>query len=110
MITYDRMLCILDDWIKWMRRDNDQLGYPKKSLMFSTGGSVNSEAFDDMCDAVDEKNCEIMNSIINDLDRGEREAIFYRLFKQQPKPFYYELKLTLAYTNILKKLEEKNVI
>lgn len=109
-MNQSRLEELLDNWVQWMKRDSGKLGFPKKSLMFATDRTVTTDAFDEMCETMDNTNSEIVNSVINDLSSDHREAIFWRFFKQKPKPMYYELKLSTAFSIIDKKLEEKNVI
>jgi hypothetical protein len=34
----DRLHDILEDWAKWMRKDDNKIGYPYKSVGLASGG------------------------------------------------------------------------
>jgi hypothetical protein len=95
-----RLMDILDDWARWMKRDSHRLGYPSKSSYFSSGGESTSEVFEDMVSKSDMENIKIIDAIIDGLPKPQRNAINYR-FLRGKKPMYYERDLGLAIDNLL---------
>ena len=109
MISKEYMMELLDEWAKWVRSYKDEgLGYPKRSVGISSGSSQYG-AFEAMCEHADEHQMKVINTGIYDLNQEEQKAIFWRYFKQKPKPMYYELKLQMAIDNLYKKIGEKLV-
>jgi hypothetical protein len=95
-----RLMDILDDWARWMKKDSHRLGYPRKSSYFSSGGESTSEVFEDMLSKSDMNNVKIVDAIIDDLPIKQKQAINYR-FLGGNKPMYYERDLELAVDNLL---------
>ena len=64
-------------WASWCRRDDTKLGYPDKSVGFSTGGE--SQRWDDYAEQEEEslwvRNCLIMDALIEDLSNAQKTAI-----------------------------------
>lgn len=83
-----------------MKRDSHRLGYPRKSSYFSSGGESTSEVFEDMVSKSDMDNVRIVDSIIDDLPKQQKQSINYR-FLGGKKPMYYERNLELAIDNLL---------
>jgi len=104
----ERLQDILEDWAKWMRKDDTKTGYPYKSVGLASGGESSHGAFDDMLKDMDLDLVHKVNAMINSLDIQEQNAIYARYLKSK-KPFYYELKLQYALQNLLK-LAEKRLI
>tara|TARA_R110002126_G_scaffold447_1_gene3096 strand:- start:548 stop:874 length:327 start_codon:yes stop_codon:yes gene_type:complete len=96
----DRLMVILEDWAKYMKKDNHRLGYPSKVSYMSTGGESTSDVFEEMVNQADNENVKVINACIHSLDKGQREAIYSRWLGSKP-PMYYELKLGLAMDNLL---------
>ena len=69
-----RLMDILDDWARWMKRDSHRLGYPSKSSYFSTGGESTSEVFEDMVSKSDMENIKIVDAVIDGLPKAQRTA------------------------------------
>lgn len=95
-----RLMNILEDWARWMKKDSHRLGYPNKTTYFSSGGESTSEVFEDMVSESDMDNVKIVDSIIDDLPKQQKQAINYR-FLGGKKPMYYERDLELAIDNLL---------
>jgi len=95
-----RLMNILEDWAMWMKKDSHRLGYPNKTTYFSTGGESTAEVFEDMVSKSDMENVKIVDSIIDDLPKQQKQAINYR-FLGGKKPMYYERDLELAIDNLL---------
>jgi len=109
MISKEYMMELLDEWAKWVKSYKDEgLGYPKRSVGISSGSSQYG-AFEAMCDHADEHQMKIVNTGVYDLAPEEQSAIFWRYFKQKPKPMYYEFKLQMAMEHLYKKIAEKLV-
>ena len=73
-----RLMNILEDWAMWMKKDSHRLGYPNKTTYFSTGGESTAEVFEDMVSKSDMENVKIVDSIIDDLPKQQKQAINYR--------------------------------
>jgi len=95
-----RLMDILDDWARWMKKDSHRLGYPSKSSYFSSGGESTSDVFEDMVSKSDMENIKIIDAIIDDLPIKQKQAINYR-FLGGNRPMYYERDLELAIDNLL---------
>lgn len=95
-----RLMDILDDWAKWMKKDSHRLGYPSKSSYFLTGGESTAEVFEDMVSKSDMENIKIIDAVIDGLPKAQKNAINYR-FLGGNKPMYYERDLGLAIDNLL---------
>ena len=93
-------MTILDDWSRWMKVDKHGLGYPSSTSYFFTGGESTAEVFEDMVSESDMDNVKIVDSIIDDLPKQQKQAINYR-FLGGNKPMYYERDLELAIDNLL---------
>lgn len=96
----NRLLDILDQWARWMKRDEHRLGYPSKISYLRTGGESSHDAFDIMIEISDNKNVEVIDTIIHDLPKAQKQAIYARYLKDK-KPMYYEKHLELAMDNLL---------
>lgn len=105
-MTLDELLELLDDWSKWMQYDDHGLGYPKRSIGLSSGGSSNSDTFDHMVEDLDNSRIRTLNALIHSLDTQEQNALYARYLKTK-KPLYYELKLQLALQHLLTKVEQR---
>jgi hypothetical protein len=95
-----RLLCILDDWAKWMKKDSHRLGFPTKSSFLSSGGESSHDAFEEMINKADKHNVITVNAVVNSLPKAQRQAIYARYLKDK-KPMYYEKHLELAIDNLL---------
>lgn len=110
MINKEYMVELLDEWARWVKSYKDEgLGYPKKSVGISSGGVSQYGAFEALCDQADENQMKIINTGVYDLSPEEQNAIFWRYFKQKPKPMYYEFKLQMAINHLYEKISEKLV-
>ena len=96
----NRLLDILEQWAKWMKSDDHQLGYPTKVSYIYTGGESNHDAFEIMIEVADNNNVLIVDAIIHDLPQNQKQAIYARFLKES-KPLYYEKYLNLAIDNLL---------
>lgn len=88
----------MDAWARSMRQEDSGLGYPKKSIMMSSGGNYTS--FEDMIEEADNKVVETIDAVIGSLDQEQRDAVWARWLNTK-KPMYYELKLSHAIDNLL---------
>jgi len=95
-----RLLCILDDWAKWMKKDSHRLGFPNKSSFLYSGGESSQDAFEEMINKADKHNVITVNAVVNSLPKAQRQAIYARYLKDK-KPMYYEKHLELAIDNLL---------
>lgn len=98
-MTIERLMELLDKWKMWMKIDNHKLGYPSKCILLSSGGSA-TDAFEEMYEVCEDNNVRILDAIISDLEKDQKEAIYYRYIGGK-KPLYYEIKLELAIDNLL---------
>ena len=88
----------MDAWARSMRQEDSGLGYPKKSIMMSSGGNYTS--FEDMIEEADSKVVETIDAVIGSLEQEQRDAVWARWLNTK-KPMYYELKLSHAIDNLL---------
>lgn len=95
-----RLLCILDDWAKWMKKDSHRLGFPTKSSFLSSGGESSHDAFEVMIEKADKSNVITINAVVHSLPKAQRQSIYARYLGDK-KPMYYEKHLELALDNLL---------
>ena len=74
-MTVDRLEWLLGNWADYMKQPSHKLGYPSKSLCMSSGGASGEDEFDIMCDEVDTKCAQAIDSIIDSLSMPQRTAI-----------------------------------
>lgn len=96
----ERLMVILEDWSRWMKKDSHRLGYPNKVSYLSSGGESTSDVFEHMVDESDKNNVKIVNACIDSLPIEQKKAIYYRWLKGN-KPIFYERNLDLATDNLL---------
>ena len=95
-----RLIIILEDWSKWMKKDSNRLGYPNKTSYLSSGGESTSDVFEKMLNEADNNNVKIVNACIDSLPKEQKKAIYYKWLKGN-KPIFYERNLDLAMDNLL---------
>jgi len=88
----------MDMWARNMRQPDSGLGYPKKSIMMSSGGNYTS--FEDMIEEADSNIIKTIDAVISSLDPEQRSAVWARWLNTK-KPMYYELKLSHAIDNLM---------
>lgn len=88
----------MDAWARSMRHEDSGLGYPKKSIMMSSGGNYTS--FEDMIEEADSNIIRTIDAVVSSLDPDQRSAVWARWLNTK-KPMYYELKLSHAIDNLL---------
>ena len=99
------MMDYMDMWAKSMRHDDHGLGYPKKSIMLSSGGGGYT-TLDDMIEQADSEVIKTIDAAISSLDQEERNAVWARWLKTK-KPMYYEIKLQNAINNLMQILSKR---
>jgi hypothetical protein len=99
-LRIERLMVILEDWSRWMKKDSHRLGYPNKVSYLSSGGESTSDVFEHMVDESDKNNVKIVNACIDSLPIEQKKAIYYRWLKGN-KPIFYERNLDLATDNLL---------
>ena len=76
----------LNEWVRYCRKDNVDLGYPKRSIGLSSGGE--SQVWDDWQEqelaAIMSRNVKVMDTLISDLLDYEREIIEAAYLNQFP--------------------------
>lgn len=97
-MNIEYLMYLLDEWARWMKKDDHGLGYPKRSLGISTGGA--SSSFEEMYENGELDRIKTVDSVIHSLDNQQRDAIYARYLGSK-KPMYYELKLSHAVDNLL---------
>lgn len=97
-MNIEYLMYLLDEWARWMKRDDYGLGYPKRSLGMSSGGA--SGSFDEMYESSELDKIKTVDSVIHSLDNEQVKAIYARYLGSK-KPMYYELKLENAVDNLL---------
>ena len=88
----------MDMWARNMKQTDSGLGYPKKSVMMSSGGNYTS--FEDMIEEADSNIIKTIDAVISSLDPEQRSAVWARWLNTK-KPMYYELKLSHAIDNLM---------
>jgi hypothetical protein len=88
----------MDMWARNMKQPDSGLGYPKKSVMMSSGGNYTS--FEDMIEEADSNIIKTIDAVISSLDPEQRSAVWARWLNTK-KPMYYELKLSHAIDNLM---------
>ena len=88
----------MDMWARNMKQPDSGLGYPKKSVMISSGGNYTS--FEDMIEEADSNIIKTIDAVISSLDPEQRNAVWARWLNTK-KPMYYELKLSHAIDNLM---------
>lgn len=88
----------MDAWARSMRQEDSGLGYPKKSIMMSSGGNYTS--FEDMIEEADSNIIKTIDAVVSSLDPEQRSAVWARWLNTK-KPMYYELKLSHAIDNLM---------
>jgi len=83
MIDAQRLTDILDNWARWQRRPNINIGFPPRSLVFESGGAVavgagssydipQSDAYAD----VDDAEARSVQAVVDDLPGRERDSVY----------------------------------
>jgi hypothetical protein len=99
-MTNDRLLQILDDWAKWMKRPSNKLGYPTRSAFLASGGESASDAFEEMLTESDLKNVLKIDALITSLPKEQKEAINAR-YLDSKRPNNYDHELEMAMDNLM---------
>jgi hypothetical protein len=99
----DLFLEYMDMWARWMRSEDNKLGFPRKSLGINMSSST---SFDDMLDEADNQIIQVINSSMDSLSSIEIDAIWARYLKTK-KPMYYEVKLDLALEKLMDIVESR---
>ena len=94
-----RLQAIIEDWVRWHKVDDHNLGYPSKVNYLSTGG-YSSGVFEDMLEIADKKNVKTLDAIIDSLPKEQKQAIYARYLGEK-EPIFYEVKLNDAMDNLL---------
>ena len=78
-MTEDRLEWNLENWQKSMRLGtiSKELGFPSKSLCFSSGGDSANDEFEIMCEDADIRSAEAMDSIIDSISRPQQVAVYF---------------------------------
>ena len=105
----------LNEWARYCRKDNVDLGYPKRSIGLSSGGE--SQVWDDWSEgeleAIMAKNCRAMDTLISDLLDHEREVIEAAYLNQYPavlrRPRIDDILLRIS-DKLLSGMMHKNII
>lgn len=97
-MNIEYLMYLLDLWAQWMKHDDHELGYPKRSLGMSSGGA--SSTFEEIFESSELDKIKIVDRVIHDLDYEQRKAVYARYLGSK-KPMYYEIKLGDAIDNLL---------
>jgi len=73
LTDYQRMHVLLEDWARWSERYHINLGAQTHSVGFASGGS--SRTFDDLCDAADDQQMEVIDASVYSLIPIHQAAI-----------------------------------
>jgi hypothetical protein len=74
-MTEQRLAWHLANWADYMKQDTHRLGYPSKSIVLASGGGSCEDEFEIMCNEVDIKCAQSLDSIIDSITKPQRIAI-----------------------------------
>lgn len=100
LVRLDRLKVLLDDWAAWMKVDSHELGYPKKSVLLSSGGESSHEVFEHMIEAIDNKNVATVDACIDSLPTNQKRAVYAHHLRLK-KDKFHERDYSLALDNLL---------
>ena len=98
----------LDNWARYIHINGSKLGFPVKSHVFCTGGSSTEDSFQIICDGLDYHSAEIMDTLIYDLPRYQRQSIYHK-WLGSIKPPSFELQLQLAGQVLFRKMAKRGL-
>ena len=96
----DRLEALLDDWTQWMKTDSHELGFPKKSILLSSGGESSNDVFEHMIEESDNRNVRIVDACIDSLPDAQKRAVYAQHFNLK-KTMFHERDYSLALDNLL---------
>lgn len=105
-MTDERLAWHMANWADYMKQPSSKLGYPSKSLCMSSGGSSGEDEFDIMCEEVDTKCAQAIDSIIDSISLPQRTAINHTWLGVKHCYPTQELDLDEAYQSI-KRIADK---
>ena len=109
-MTQDRLEWHLENWATWMKRSFNRLGYPSKSLCFSSGGSSGADEFEVMCEDSDTRSASIVDKVIDSISMPQRTAINHHWLQVKHHYPTQSLDLEEAYEAIIKILIKRGVV
>ena len=108
-MTTDRLMQVLDDWARWMKRPSNKLGYPSKSAFLNSGGESTANAFEEMLSQGDLKNVLKIDALISSLPKAQSQAVNARyLGSNQPNNYAHELEM--AIDNLLVWADKRTIV
>lgn len=108
-MTNDRLLEVLDDWAKWMRRPGSKLGYPTKSAFLSSGGGSSANAYQEMLSESNFKNVLKIDALITSLPKDQRESINAKYLGSKEPSNHYD-NLAMAMDNLLNWADRRMIV
>jgi len=109
-MTEQRLSWHLANWADYMKQDTHKLGYPSKSLMIASGGGSSDDEFEIMCDEVDTKCAQALDSIIDSITKPQRTAINHVWLKVEHHYPTQEMDIAEAYENITRLCAKRGVV
>jgi hypothetical protein len=106
----DRLEYHLENWAHWMRSDREQLGYPRRSLMISSGGASSIDAFEIMCDEADAKAAKQIDALIDSLVSPQRVAINHHWLQVKHCYPTQEYDLEMAYAELISMANKRGIV
>jgi hypothetical protein len=96
----DRLQALLDDWTQWMKTDSHELGFPKKSILLSSGGESSHDVFEQMIEVADSENVRILDACVDSLPDTQKRAVYAQHLNLK-KTMFHERDYSLALDNLL---------
>lgn len=96
----ERLEVLLEDWALYMKHDDHNLGYPKQSIVLSSGGESSHDVFEHMIQEADSENVKIVDACIHSLPFLQKKAIYAQWLKEK-KDRFHERDYSLALDNLL---------
>lgn len=109
-MTEQRLAWLLGNWADYMKQDTHRLGYPSKSVMLASGGGSCDDEFEIMCEEVDIKCAQSLDSIIDSITKPQRTAVNHIWLKVEYHYPTQDLDLAEAYDNITRLCIKRGVI
>ena len=108
-MTNERLLEVLQDWAKWMRRPSSKLGYPTRSAFLASGGESAANAFEEMLTESDLKNVLKIDALITSLPKDQKESINAKYLGSK-EPSNHNDNLAMAMDNLLAWADRRMIV
>jgi hypothetical protein len=106
----ERLEYLLENWRDWMRHDNNRLGYPTHTLVAVGGGGSCIDAFEIMCDEVDEKQAKQLDALIDSLAPSQKAAVHHKWLSAVYRLRDMEMSYELALDNLMTMADRRGIV